>query len=336
MSLLNITPSSIYCSQADVHIDPWQPVDRAIITHAHGDHAKPGSRHYLAHKDSAPILRMRLGEDISIQTVEYGENISINGVNISLHPAGHILGSSQIRVEHKGEVWVAAGDYKLQDDHFCTPFEPVKCNVFITESTFGLPIYKWQPQQFIMNEINEWWAENRILGKASILTGYSLGKMQRLLVNLQPFQDEIYAHGAVYNLNEKLRSAGYALPYIKPVLSTDKQLYRKALILAPSSALQTSWKKRFEPFSSAFCSGWMAIRGARNRKALDRGFVLSDHADWSELYTAIKETEAQKVFVTHGYTDSYARWLNENNISAAEIKTMYGSEEQEEKQEEKE
>jgi putative mRNA 3-end processing factor len=334
MPLLQFTTSSIYCPQADIHIDPWKPVDRAVITHAHSDHAKWGCKHYLAHTDSEPVLRMRLGEDISLQTVEYGEKIIINGITISLHPAGHILGSAQIRVEHNGEVWVASGDYKLQDDHFCEPFEPVKCNVFITESTFGLPIYKWQPQQLIMDDINEWWKINILNGKCSVLMGYALGKMQRLLTSLQPFQGEVYAHGAVFNLNEKLRSAGYPLPYIQPVLSTDKKIYKGALVLGPSSAVNSPWLKRFEPFSSGYCSGWMALRGARNRQALDRGFVLSDHADWNELNATVKETGAEKVYATHGYTDMFARWLTENKIDAAEIKTMYGNEEAAEEQNE--
>jgi putative mRNA 3-end processing factor len=330
MSLLKFTSSSIYCPDADVHIDPWKPVEKAIITHAHSDHAKWGCRHYLAHKDSEVILRMRLGEDISLQTVEYGEVFTMNGVRFSLHPAGHIIGSAQVRAERNGEVWVASGDYKLQNDHFSKPFEPVKCNVFITESTFGLPIYKWQPQQKVMDDINEWWRQNKATGKCSMLMGYALGKMQRLIKNLYPFQSEVYAHGAVYQLNEKLRAAGFDLPYVKTVTSNDKKIYRDALVLAPLSASASPWAKRFEPYSTGYCSGWMAIRGARNRQSLDRGFALSDHADWNELNATIKETGAEKIYVTHGYTDTFSKWLKENGIDAAEIKTMYGDEEEQE------
>lgn len=327
-SLLKFTPSSIYCPAADIHIDPWKPVERAIITHAHSDHAKFGCKHYLAHKDSESILRLRLGENISLQTVEYGEEFNINGVRFSLHPAGHILGSAQVRAEHKNEVWVASGDYKLQDDGFSTPFEPVKCNVFITESTFGLPIYKWPDQGVIMDDIREWWLQNRMNDKTSILMGYSLGKMQRLIKNLQPFDGPAYAHGATFNMNERLRAAGHDLPFI-PLITrdTDRKLFKGALILAPGSVLNTSWIKKFEPYSTGYCSGWMAVRGAKNRKAIDRGFVLSDHADWSDLETAIAETNAQKVYVTHGYTATYSRWLNEKGIESAEVKTMYGQEE---------
>lgn len=326
--LLKFTSSSIYCPDADIHIDPWKPVDRAVITHAHSDHAKPGCKHYLAHKDSESILRLRLGDDISLQTVEYGETFTINGVKFSLHPAGHIIGSAQVRVEHEGKIWVASGDYKLQNDLVCAPFEPVKCDVFITESTFGLPIYKWKAQQEVIGEIREWWKQNIIKEKASVLMGYSLGKMQRLIKNLLPFEGKVFAHGAIFNVNEHLRNAGFDLPYIPPVWGeTDKKPFRGALILAPSGAMNSPWIKRFEPYSTGYCSGWMAIRGAKNRLSVDRGFVMSDHADWSELNIAVKETGAEKVYVTHGYTDVFSKWLNEQGIDSAEVKTMYGDDE---------
>jgi putative mRNA 3-end processing factor len=326
--LLTFTASSIYCPSADIHIDPWKPVERAIITHAHSDHAKWGCKNYLAHKDSEPILRMRLGSDISLQTLEYGESFSVNGVTFSLHPAGHIIGSSQVRVEQQGEVWVASGDYKLQDDLFCPPFEAVKCNTFITESTFGLPIYKWKPQQEIINEIKTWCLQNKLQGKNSILMGYALGKMQRLLKNLQPFEQPVFAHGAIYHINEQLRNAGFDLPFVPPVKDLDKSVFQGALIFATGSVMNTSWLKRFEPYATGYCSGWMAIRGAKNRRSIDRGFVLSDHADWDELNTAIDATEAERVYVTHGYTDTFSQWLNEKGIESAEVKTKYGEEEE--------
>jgi len=327
-SLLTFSASSIYCPQADIHIDPWQPVDRAIITHAHSDHAKSGCKHYLSHKDSASILRLRLGEDISIQTVDYGESFSINGVHFSLHPAGHIIGSSQVRVEYQGEVWVVSGDYKLQDDHFCTPFESVKCNTFITESTFGLPIYKWPNQQDVFEDIREWWKQNQVQGKASVLMGYALGKMQRLIKNLHPFEHAVFGHGAIYNINERLRLAGHDLPAI-PTVSREapKHAFQGSLILAPSSALNSPWLKRFEPYSIGYCSGWMAVRGAKNRTSVDRGFILSDHVDWNDLNRAVSESGAEKVFVTHGFTHTYSRWLNEMGIESKEVKTMYGDQE---------
>ncbi|CAN5253794.1 ligase-associated DNA damage response exonuclease [soil metagenome] len=326
--LLSFSPTSIYCAAADIHIDPWQPVDYAVITHAHSDHARAGCKHYLAHEDSESILRLRLGDNISIQTVAYGEKIFINGVQFSLHPAGHIIGSAQIRVEHNDEVWVASGDYKTLDDGFCKPFEPVRCDTFITESTFGLPVYKWPSQQQVMNEIKSWWQENQLQGKASVLMGYALGKMQRLIKNLQPFEHRVFAHGAIFNINERLRAAGFDLPFIPLVTNDiDKKLYRGALILATPSSLNTPWLNRFNPYSTGYCSGWMAVRGAKNSRAVDRGFVLSDHADWNELNNVVAATNAKKVFVTHGYTDTYSKWLNEQGIEAAEVKTNYGEEE---------
>jgi putative mRNA 3-end processing factor len=327
--LLQFTGKSIYCAQADTHIDPWIPVDRAIITHAHSDHARWGSRHYLAHKDSEAILRLRLGSDISLQTVEYGEKFMINQVEFSLHPAGHIIGSAQVRVAYHGEVWVASGDYKLEDDHFSAPFEPVKCNVFITESTFGLPIYKWEPQQKIFAEINNWWAQNQAQDKTSILMGYSLGKMQRILKGIELGDQEIYAHGAIYILNEKLREAGFNLPKLTLVTKeTDKKLFRGALVLAPPSVDGSTWIRKFNPFSLGYCSGWMALRGAKNRRAVDQGFVLSDHVDWADLNKAVVESGAEKVYVTHGYTSIFSRWLNDKGIEAGEVTTMYGHEDE--------
>ncbi len=326
--LLQFTPKGIYCPDADVYIDPWTPVDRAIITHAHSDHARFGSKSYLSHRDSASMLRLRLGEDISLQTVSYNEPVVINGIRFSFHPAGHIIGSAQIRVERNGEVWVASGDYKLQDDHVCSPFEVVTCDTFITESTFGLPIYKWPSQEIVMGEILEWWRQNQLEGKASVLMGYALGKMQRLLKNLQPFIGPVFAHGAIYNVNERLRSAGHDLPFISFASDIEKKAFRNALILAPPSALASPWLKRFEPYSTGYCSGWMAVRGAKNRRSVDRGFVLSDHVDWGDLNTAVNETGATQVFVTHGFTDTFAKWLNEKGINAKEVKTEYGEEEE--------
>jgi putative mRNA 3-end processing factor len=328
-TLLELKSNGIYCPKAGVYIDPWEPVDRAIITHVHSDHARPGSGHYLVHSDSVVMLQHRLG-DVSYQAVGYDEKISINGVDFSLHPAGHMLGSAQVRVEYNGEVWCVSGDYKLQDDGFCAPFEPVRCHSFITESTFGLPVYKWGPQQRLYEEIASWWEENRMLEKACVLTGYSLGKMQRLITNVLPLTEshpgKVFAHGAVFNINEKLREAGFKLPVIPYAGSADKNDLRGALILAPPISVHSSWLKRFEPYSLGHCSGWMTVRGAKNRSAVDRGFAISDHADWNDLNQTVTATGAERVFVTHGFTDVFARWLNEKGIEAREVKTRYGDE----------
>ena len=284
----------------------------------------------MCHTASLPLLKLRLG-DVAIDTVGWNESIHINGVKISLHPAGHIIGSSQVRIEYNNEVWVVSGDYKTEDDGISGGFEPVKCNVFITESTFGLPIYKWQPQEKIISEIENWFYKNKADGKASVLMGYSLGKMQRILKNLNIAGEMIFAHGAVYSVNEALRHAGFELPPLTLVTrETDKKLFQGALILAPPSADGSAWMKKFQPYSTGYCSGWMLVRGTKNRRAIDQGFVLSDHADWNELNATIKNTGAEKVFVTHGYTSVFSKWLNENNIASAEVKTMYGTEEEEE------
>lgn len=324
-SLLQFTSAGIFCPEAGVYIDPWQPVDRAIITHAHSDHARFGNKHYLAHKDSEAILRLRLGE-IDLQTIGYDEPVVINGVKFSLHPAGHIIGSAQVRVEKNGEVWVASGDYKRQPDGFAPDFEPVRCHTFITESTFGLPIYRWPETNRVYEEITEWWKENQALGKTSVILGYALGKMQRLLVNLQPFIGPVLAHGAVFNVNEKLRQVGFDLPVVRFASDLEKKDFRNALVLAPPSALASPWMKRFEPYSTGFCSGWMAVRGAKNRRSVDRGFVISDHVDWNDLNITIKDTEAERIYVTHGYADVFSRWLREQGFDALEVKTQFGDE----------
>lgn len=325
--LIDFTSSGLYCPLADVYIDPWKPVDRAIITHAHADHARIGNMQYLAHKDTVPLLKHRLGMYIDVQALEYNETLNINGVNISLHPAGHIIGSAQVRLEYKGEVWVISGDYKLDNDGISQPFESVKCDVFVTESTFGLPIFKWRTQQEIFNEINNWWADNIAQNKTSILIGYSLGKAQRLLCNLDLNIGEIYAHAAVENINQVIRASGTYIPKVKVIdPSVDKRLLNKALIIAPPSSLNSPWIHKFDPSSIAIASGWMNLRGARRRRSVDRGFILSDHADWSQLKTAVKESGAKMVYVTHGYSSSFSRWLNENGINSKEVETKFQGE----------
>jgi putative mRNA 3-end processing factor len=331
MSLLEFSDCGIYCSKGGFYIDPWKPVDKAIITHAHSDHARWGNRFYLTHSLSAPIMRYRLGADINLQTVEFGEVVYINGVKVSFHPAGHIVGSAQIRVESDGEVWVASGDYKLEDDGLSGAIEVVKCHAFITESTFGMPIYKWESQKAIFDEVNKWWAGNIEKGKASVICGYALGKAQRIIQHLDSSIGPIYTHGAVENVNEAIRASGIPIQgttRVTPDIS--KEEFRKSIIVAVPSALSSPWIRKFQPYSSAIASGWMALRGAKRRKAVDRGFVLSDHADWESLNKVVKETGAEKVYVTHGYKSAYSRWLREQGLDAHEVDTLYEGESLEE------
>lgn len=322
--LISLTKSGLYCKQGDFYIDPWRPVAKAVITHAHSDHAYRGHARYLVTKQGERLTRIRLDDAAIITTQDYGKTTSVNGVKISFHPAGHILGSAQVRVEYKGEVWVVSGDYKLTPDATCAPFEPLKCHHFITEATFGLPIYRWPPTEQIFREVNSWWRRNIEKGKASVLFAYALGKAQRVMSGLDQSLGPIFTHGSVERLTAAYRDTGVDLPpttYAGSV--TNKKEFAGSLIIAPPSAQASTWLRRFGPQSTAFASGWMMVRGARRQRAVDRGFVLSDHADWPELLTAIKATEAETVYVTHGFAPEMVRYLKEIGINAMPLKTQF-------------
>ncbi len=330
MPLIEFTNKGLYCRAGEFYVDPWQPVPKAIITHAHSDHARVGSQHYLCHHKTLPVLKLRLGADIQADSVEWNEPVTHNGVKISLHPAGHIIGSSQIRVEYKGEVWVVSGDYKTEDDGLSGAFEPVTCNTFISESTFGLPIYTWKKQEIIYADIQNWILNNQAKGKTSVITAYSLGKAQRVLQCAAAITNKIFVHGAIWNTHQALVNAGIQLPDVKRVTpDVPKEEYKNAVIIAPPSADGTPWMKKFTPYSVGICSGWMQVRGNIRRRNADAGFALSDHADWQGLLSAVKATGAQKVFVTHGFQAAFSRYLTENGIEAAEVKTEYGTEDDE-------
>jgi putative mRNA 3-end processing factor len=297
------------------------------LTHAHSDHARCGSSLYLAEESSKPILQERLGPDARIQTLRYGESILRNGVNISLHPAGHILGSAQVRMEHGGEVCVVSGDYKLEKDKTCQPFELVRCHTFVTESTFGLPIYRWRPQEQVFAELNVWWRENQSRGRTSVVFCYALGKAQRLLSGLDDGTGPIFLHGATERYLPAYRQAGAVFPATSHATAElVKESCGRGLVLAPTSADNTPWLRKFGDASTAFASGWMQIRGTRRRRSLDRGFVLSDHADWPGLLDTIKATGAENVWVTHGYTSQLVRWLREHGRNAEELPTHFEEE----------
>ena len=332
--LLAFTSKGIYCEQGDFYIDPWQPVNHAIITHGHSDHSRPGNANYLTHRDSIPILKYRLG-NVRISGLSYGESVIKNGVKVSLHPAGHILGSAQVRVEHKGEVWCVSGDYKTSPDPVAEDFEPVKCHTFITECTFGLPVFNWPSEETIVAQIEEWWKGNQASGKVSILCAYALGKSQRILKLINPLIGPIYSHGAVHAINQIHQKEGFLsgeFPYADP--SATKSEMTGALIIAPPSAVGSSWGKKWGSLSIGMASGWMMLRGTRRRRNVDRGFILSDHADWSGLICAIKETEAENVICTHGYTEAFSEWLNHLGYQAFSEKTLFEGESLESKTEE--
>jgi putative mRNA 3-end processing factor len=325
--MLHLTERGLYCAAGDFYVDPWEPVDRAVITHAHADHAHRGSGHYLTARAGETVLRLRMGPEASIQTVAYGESIALNRVHVSLHPAGHIQGSAQVRIECDGEVWVVSGDYKLAADPTCTLFEPIRCHTFVTESTFGLPIYRWPDPVEVLGEIRSWWRANQEAGKTSVIFAYALGKAQRVLAGLEVDGVPVFTHGAVEKVNEAYRAAGVALPATHHVGSAGRQAsWEGALVLAPVLARGTPWMRRFGAAATAFVSGWMLIRGTRRRRAVDRGFVLSDHADWPGLLSAIQASGAERVWVTHGYSAVLARWLSEHGVAAEAVATRFEGE----------
>ena len=329
--LVILRPQGLYCPAGDFYIDPWRPVHRAVITHAHADHARAGHGHVLATAISEGVLRSRLGAGLALQGLAYGQVVVHNGVQISLHPAGHVLGSAQVRLAHAGRVWVASGDYYLsaidERNPTCEPFEPVRCDCFITESTFGLPIYRWQPQAEVFGQIDAWWRGNAAAGRPSLLLAYSFGKAQRLLAGVDAAIGPIAVHAAVAPINQAYRDAGVALP-AAAVLGEqpDKRGLGGALVLAPPSVLSSAWARKLGDFSDGFASGWMQLRGARRRRGVDRGFVLSDHADWPGLQRAILATGAERVIVTHGQEAVMVRWLTESGLQAEAFQTEYSAE----------
>lgn len=325
--LLEVTDSGLYCPEGDFYVDPWRRVGRAIITHAHGDHARGGCDRYLCAAAGTHVMRARLGSSAAIDTLRDGESVTINGVNVSLHPAGHVLGSAQVRIEHRGVTWVVTGDYKLQADPTCTAFRPVECDVFITESTFGLPVYRWQEPATVAAEINAWWRANRDAGRTSVLLAYALGKAQRLAAMVDPAIGPIMAHGAVMKLVEAYRASGVRLPSIDRVPPRARRVGDgRALVIAPPSVQGGSWLRLFGESSVAMASGWMLLRGVRRRRGFDRGFVVSDHADFPGLMTAIEASRARRVLVTHGFTDTLARLLRERGYDAAVLATRFTGE----------
>jgi len=324
VALLELAQNGLYCAAGDFYVDPWGPVDRAIVTHAHSSHARPGARSYLTALPGERLLRAHLGPDAAIQAVEYGEPLTMGAARVSLHPAGHILGSAQVRIEHGGEVWVVSGDYKLAPDPTCTPFDPLRCHTFVTESTFGLPIFRWPAASEVIQAIQAWWRTNQEAGRASLLFAHPLGKAQRLLALLDPSIGPIHTHAAVDPITQIYRQQGIALA---PAQVAEEGPWSRALILAPPSLHGTPWERRLGAASTAFVSGWMRIRGTRRRRSLDRGFVLSDHADWPGSLRAIDETRAECVWVTHGYRAPMVRWLEEHGRKALAVEMRFEEDE---------
>jgi putative mRNA 3-end processing factor len=326
--LITLTAEGLYCPLGGFHIDPWRPVERAVITHAHGDHARRGSRHYHAARSGVGLLHRRLGPEAIVEGHEFGAPVTFGDTSVSFHPAGHVLGSAQIRIEAAGVVWVISGDYKRDPDPSCERCEVVPCDVFITEATFALPIYRWDPIDQVMDGLLAWWDANAAAGRASVLFCYALGKAQRVLAELGQRTDRpVFVHGAIDALLDAYRHEGISLAPTVPVGPRRKgERFAGELTIAPPSAFGSPWLRRFGNASTAFASGWMRVRGNRRRRGFDRGFVLSDHVDWPALLRTIEQTGARRVLATHGYSDTLARYLRETGLAAAPLQTWFGDE----------
>ncbi len=323
----------MWCAAGRFHIDPWAPVERALITHAHGDHARPGSAAYLCATPSAGLLRRRFGSEPRIESIEYGSSLAIGDVRVSFHPAGHVLGSAQIRIESPAGVWVVAGDYKRAADPTCAAFEPIRCDTFITESTFGLPIYRWDETTSIIDDIFGWWQTNAAAGRTSVMFCYTLGKAQRLLAELMRVTARpIYVHGMMLGMIEAYREAGVSMLPVTTVIERTGRgrsaaaTFAGELVLAPLSARGTPWMRRLGDVSDAFASGLMRVRGVRRQRGFDRGFALSDHADWPALLQTIEDTGATRVLAAHGYAEPLARYCSEQGLDSGIIRTAWEGE----------
>jgi putative mRNA 3-end processing factor len=326
--LISVTSRGLYCAPGDFFIDPWQPVQTAIITHAHGDHLRHGSAQYYVAQPGESLARHRLGSGHTLTGIDYGVQRTFGTTTVSLHPAGHVLGSAQVRIEKGGRVWVVSGDYKRQPDPTCAALEPIECDVFVSEATFALPVYRWPATADVIADIKRWWDINSERGLSSLLFCYALGKAQRVLAELRAFTETpVYVHGAVGALVDVYRKAGIAMAPTLPATTERARDYRGALIIAPPGAAGTPWIRRFGEHATGFCSGWMRVRGDRRRRGYDRGFVLSDHADWPALIDTCLATHARRVLLTHGRTDALTRYLNEQGVESRALETAYGAEE---------
>lgn len=322
--LVQLTENGLYCAAGDFYIDPWRGVPRAVITHGHSDHARGGSQHYLTSQTGKPILERRLGTSSPISGLPYGESLSLGGVSLSLIPAGHVLGSAQIRIEHKGQVCVVSGDYKVRPSPTAEPFEPVRCHHFISECTFGLPIYRWPLESLVIESLHQWWRSCQDDDRTAVVFAYSLGKAQRIIAQLDAATGPILVHSAILQMLEAYELCGISFPPYLPASPENAKAFRgKAIVIAPPATNDSTWLKKFGTISTAVASGWMQLRGTRRRGNVDRGFVLSDHADWDGLNSAIAATEAELVWLTHGNTAPLQRFLREQGRNVSSISTRF-------------
>jgi putative mRNA 3-end processing factor len=319
MNLVVWTPQGLYCPPGDFYIDPRHRVAQAVITHAHGDHARSGCDRYWTAARGAALLRERIGNGARIVPLAYGARASFNGVQVSLHSAGHILGSAQVRIEHEGQVWVVSGDYKRDDDPSCDPFEIVPCDVFVTEATFARPEFDWSAQHQVSAQILDWWQDCRRQGRTAVLACYALGKSQRVLAELQNLtigstEHRAYLHGSMTRFVRFYREAGIDLLPTEAIGAQVRHFnWAGQLVLAPPNIVASRWIKRFRPASLALASGWVRP-GHPLPEPYDQGFTLSDHADWPSLLRTIAECGAHKVRTMHGYSELLDAYLSERGI----------------------
>jgi putative mRNA 3-end processing factor len=318
--LVTLTQRGLYCPPGDFYIDPGKPVQTALVTHAHGDHLREGSARIVMAAAGSGIAHKRLKDARNLMPVEYGAAFTLGEVAVSLHPAGHILGSAQIRLEHGGEVWVVSGDYKRQPDPTCTPFAPLDCDVFVSEATFGQPHFVWPDTAAVVGEIVRWWQDNRERGRNSVLFCYALGKAQRVLAEMLAFTREpVHVHGEIATLVEVYRAAGVDMVPTVTVTATAAAQLRGALVLATPTMSRSAWLRSFATGTRGFCSGWMLLPGESGRRGYDQGFVISDHADWPALVSTCRESGARRILLMHGRTEGLAAHLQEQGLDAAAL-----------------
>jgi putative mRNA 3-end processing factor len=329
--LLTPTPSGVCCQIGGFHIDPTRPVDKAIITHAHSDHARPGHGAVLATQETLDLMQLRYGEDFagSTQVARPGETLSLGGVGVTFHPAGHVLGSAQIAITHKGLTVVASGDYKDAPDPTCTPFQLVPCDVFITEATFGLPVFRHgNPAGEIARLLH---SVEVFPERAHLVGAYSLGKAQRViaLIRQAGYHKPIYLHGALERITHYYQQRGVDLGELKPVRGAGKAELAGAVALCPPSSLQDLWTRRFPDPVPCFASGWMRVRARARQRGVELPLVISDHADWDGLTATITATGAEEIWVTHGQEDALVHWCQSRGLRARPLAIVgYGDEDE--------
>ena len=320
--LFKISEAGLFCPRGAFYIDPWAPVARAVITHAHGDHAVKGSRQYVTAESGKWVLLSRMGQHAKISGLQFGQSVDLNGVKVSLHPPGHILGSAQVRAEYKGEIWVISGDYKVAPDVTCAAFEPIPCHTFVTESTFAQPCFQWEPQEITFSRIHDWWRANQAQNQGSFLYAYALGKAQRLLAGLDSSIGPVFAHRDIESVNILYRKSGVNLPSARvPNDGMTREEWDRSLILTTPSARWSQGFPHLGHFATAFASGWMMLPDAAHERRVHEGFALSDHADYRELLGAIASTGAERVLVTHGYIDEFVSDLKSRGYDASPMRT---------------